>query len=355
MDVFALRERVVNDYKSYIESFVRIRDKRINGFVQEQFSSGMLWPDPILQLNPAYENGPTLDDLAAKGVILPGTAKFFRRSDGGPIRLYKHQHEAIEIARKNEPYVVTTGTGSGKSLTYLIPIYDHILRTNPEKHQVRAIIVYPMNALINSQLKALQDYEKNAGGSLVRFERYTGQEKQDKRDQILNDPPHILLTNYVMLEYMLLRPAERHLTSKATAHLEFLVLDELHTYRGRQGADVAMLLRRLRERTGNPHLIHIGTSATMATEGKRDDRRRAVAKVATKLFGSEVKPENVVDETLRPAIQAECLPERVHCKRRLKQECLKTPQVFAITRWPRGLKRHLASRCRTEGSCGARP
>src|SRR4029077_6780524 len=305
MDVFALRERVVNDYKSYIESFVRIRDKRIDGFVQEQFSSGMLWPDPILQLNPAYENGPTLDDLAAQGEILPGTAKFFRRADGGPIRLYKHQHEAIEIARKGTPYVVTTGTGSGKSLTYLIPIYDHILRTNPEKHQVRAIIVYPMNALINSQLKALQDYEKTAGGSLVRYERYTGQEKQDKRDQILNDPPHILLTNYVMLEYMLLRPAERILTSKATAHLEFLVLDELHTYRGRQGADVAMLLRRLRERTGNPNLVHVGTSATMATEGKRDDRRRAVARVATKLFGSEVKPVNVVDETLRPAIQAE--------------------------------------------------
>ena len=169
MDVFALRERVVSDYKSYIESFVRIRDSRINGFVQEQFSSGMLWPDPILQLNPAYENGPTLDDLAAKGTILPGTAKFFRRSDGGPIRLYRHQDEAIEIARKNEPYVVTTGTGSGKSLTYLIPIYDHILRTNPEKHQVRAIIIYPMNALINSQLKALQDYEKIAGGSLVRL------------------------------------------------------------------------------------------------------------------------------------------------------------------------------------------
>ena len=305
MDVFALRERVVSDYKNYIESFVRIRDKRIDGFVHEQFASGTLWPDPILQLNPAYEPGPTLDDLAAKGVILSGTAKFFRRSDGGPIRLYKHQDEAIEIARKNEPYVVTTGTGSGKSLTYLIPIYDHILRTNPEKHQVRAIIIYPMNALINSQLKALQDYEKNAGGSVVRFERYTGQEKQDKRDQILNDPPHILLTNYVMLEYMLLRPAERHLTSKATAHLEFLVLDELHTYRGRQGADVAMLLRRLRERTGNPNLLHVGTSATMATEGKRDDRRRAVAAVATKLFGSELKPENIVDETLRPAIQAE--------------------------------------------------
>src|SRR5947208_818348 len=84
MDVFALRERVVNDYKNYIESFVRIRDKRIDGFVHEQFSSGALWPDPILQLNPAYEPGPTLDDLAAKGLILPETAKFFRRTDGGP-------------------------------------------------------------------------------------------------------------------------------------------------------------------------------------------------------------------------------------------------------------------------------
>jgi ATP-dependent helicase YprA (DUF1998 family) len=303
MDVFALRERVVNDYKNYIESFVRIRDKQIDEFVHQQFASGALWPDPILQLNPAYEPGPTLDDLAAQGAILQDTAKFFRRADSGPIRLYKHQHEAIEIARKGEPYVVTTGTGSGKSLTYLIPIYDHILRNNPEKHQVRAIIVYPMNALINSQLKALQDYEESARGSLVRFERYTGQEKQEKREQILSDPPHILLTNYVMLEYMMLRPVERHLTSKATTHLEFLVLDELHTYRGRQGADVAMLLRRLRERTGNPNLLHIGTSATMATEGRREDRRRAVGAVATKLFGSELKPENVVDETLRPAIQ----------------------------------------------------
>jgi len=305
MDVFALRDRVVDDYKRYIESFVRIRDKRIDQFVRHQFDSGALWPDPILQLNPAYEPGPTLDELAAQGVLTAGTARFFRKHDGGALRLYKHQQEAFEIARRQEPYVVTTGTGSGKSLTYLVPIYDHILRTNPEKHQVRAIIVYPMNALINSQLLALEQYEKMAGGSTVRFARYTGQEKPDDRQRILDDPPHILLTNYVMLEYMLLRPAERQLTARATANLEYLVLDELHTYRGRQGADIAMLLRRLRERAGNPKLLHIGTSATMVTEGKRQDRRKVVAAVATKLFGSELKPENVVDETLQRAIQAE--------------------------------------------------
>jgi ATP-dependent helicase YprA (DUF1998 family) len=303
MDVFALREKVVSDYRHYIESFVRINDERINSFVEEQFETGALWPDAILQLNPAYEPGPTLDELAATGGILKSTADFFRGPGGKPLRLYRHQQEAIEIARRWESYVVTTGTGSGKSLTYLIPIVDHVLRTQPEKHRVRAIIVYPMNALINSQQRALEAYAAANPGVPIRFDRYTGQEKEEARQRILDDPPHILLTNYVMLEYMMLRPTERVFTDAATANLEFLVLDELHTYRGRQGADVAMLMRRLRERSGNPKLLNIGTSATVAGGNKRDDRRRAAAEVATKLFGTTVPPENVVDETLRRAIQ----------------------------------------------------
>lgn len=309
MDVFALRDRVVDDYKRYIESFVRIRDERIESFVREEFKSGVLWPDPILQLNPAYEAGPTLDELVAKGVLQPDTAKFFRKYDGTPLKLYRHQEQAIEVARRGEPFVVTTGTGSGKSLAYLVPIYDHILRHQPEKKGVRAIIVYPMNALINSQFDALKHYRDNFyPDSPVRFDRYTAQEGNEARQRIQDEQPHILLTNYVMLEYMLLRVTERVFTDAATANLQFLVLDELHTYRGRQGADVAMLLRRLRERSGNPKLLHIGTSATMSTEGKRDARRAAVAAVASKLFGSEVKPENVVDETLQHAIQTAIPP-----------------------------------------------
>jgi len=88
MDVFALRNRVVADYKSYIESFVRIRDGQIDQFVRDKFASGALWPDPILQLNPAYESGGTLDELANLGIVQPGTAKYFRKFDGGPLRLY---------------------------------------------------------------------------------------------------------------------------------------------------------------------------------------------------------------------------------------------------------------------------
>jgi ATP-dependent helicase YprA (DUF1998 family) len=306
MDIFALRDKIVSDYKQYIESFIRIRDERIDGFVQDELKRGALWPEAILQLNPAYEPGRTLDELAAQGVILPETAQFFRLRDGRGIRLFHHQDEAIQIASRWESFVVTTGTGSGKSLTYLVPIYDYIARNQPEKHSVRAIIVYPMNALINSQHEALKAYATQARGSVVRFDKYTGQERDEQRQRIQDDPPHILLTNYVMLEYMLLRPAERHFTDRATANLEFLVLDELHTYRGRQGADVAMLVRRVRERAGNPRMLHIGTSATMVTVGTRAERKAAAAEVATKLFGVEVKPENVVDETLRRAINVPC-------------------------------------------------
>jgi hypothetical protein len=326
MDVFALREKVVSDYRQYIESFVRINDERVNSFVQEQFEAGALWPDAILQLNPAYEPGPTLDELAAKGVTLKATADFFRGRDDKPLRLYRHQQEAIEIGQRWMSYVVTTGTGSGKSLTYLIPIVDYVLRNQPEKRRVRAIIVYPMNALINSQHNALQEYANRNPGIPIRFAQYTGQVKDEARQQILDNPPHILLTNYVMLEYMMLRPEEHVLTETATGNLQFLVLDELHTYRGRQGADVAMLMRRLRERSGNSKLLNIGTSATVASGGKREDRRRAAAEVATKLFGTPIPPQHVVDETLRRSIQVPAPEGGAELRREAEQS---TPSELA--------------------------
>ncbi|HEY3282617.1 MAG TPA: DEAD/DEAH box helicase [Armatimonadota bacterium] len=303
MDVFGLREQVVDEYRGYVESFLRIWDGRIGQVVTDALDGGALWPEAILQLNPAYEPGPSLRELTKQGRLCPQSERFFMRNDGSPLQLYRHQAEALEIAQRREPYVVTTGTGSGKSLTYLLPIYDHIAQTNPKEARTRALIVYPMNALINSQYESLQRYAQGYPDSPVRFGRYTGQEKDEDRKRIQDSPPHILLTNYVMLEYMLLRAAERVFTSKATANLEFLVLDELHTYRGRQGADVAMLVRRLRERCGNPKLQCIGTSATLASEGTRDQRRATVAEVAGKVFGVTVPPANVVDETLRRTVR----------------------------------------------------
>lgn len=295
LDVFNLRERVVGEYQDYVESFVNILDPRLDRFVRDTLREGELWPDATLQLNPAYVSGPTLSELANTGAISRETARFF----GGNLRLHRHQEEALAVAAKREPYLVSTGTGSGKSLTYLLPLIDHVLRNQPERHSVRAVIVYPMNALINSQIDALERFrDTNWPDTPLRFARYTGQENNEARQAILNDPPHLLLTNYVMLEYMLVRPYERALLQQTTRDLRFLVLDELHVYRGRQGADVSMLLRRVRQKAAQ-NLQLIGTSATIASGGNREERRSRIAQVGTTLFGVPVPAENVIDETLR--------------------------------------------------------
>ena len=143
---------------------------------------------------------------------------------------------------------------------------------------MQAIIVYPMNALANSQLGELEKflnlgYPDNKGP--VRFRRYTGQESELEREEIIASPPDILLTNYVMLEYILTRPRERDTLVKAAQGLRFLVLDELHTYRGRQGADVALLVRRVRNALDADDMQCVGTSATVAGVGTFAEQQAA--------------------------------------------------------------------------------
>lgn len=317
MSIFKLSESIIQDYSNYVYSFINISDTRIRKFVEEQLrEKNKLWPEPLVQLNPSYELADTVRDLCLRGSLHPLCEKiFFDSKQNQSVRLYRHQQEAIEIALKGEPFVVTSGTGSGKSLCYFIPIFNSILNNNPQDTKVRAIVVYPMNALVNSQFNALeeisQSFQKRTGNSLpVKFAKYTGQEGEEQRRIIQKDPPHILLTNYVMLELMLLRPEERLFVDRTTAGLEFLVFDELHTYRGRQGADVAMLIRRLRERSGNPDLLCIGTSATMvAKEGiEAHERRKVVAEFAGKLFGIDINPSNIVEEKISPTTNALDMP-----------------------------------------------
>lgn len=302
LNIFAQRDRIINEYRSYIESFLKISDPRLKEFVEQELNEGHLWTPPLLQLTPAYKNGRSTDQLIASGILHPDCAKYFcfedQQKQKHPFQFRYHQEQAFEIAHRQENYVVTTGTGSGKSLTYIVPIFDDLIR-NPNQTGVRAILVYPMNALINSQEEELKKFLKNVPDTHIRVEKYTGQESQAQKIAIQNDPPQILLTNYVMLELMLSRTHEAKFVQ--SQNLKFLVLDELHTYRGRQGADVAMLIRKLKQRCGQ-RLIYIGTSATMSTQGDRHDIRKTIADVASKLFGSEVKPNHVIDETLKRSI-----------------------------------------------------
>ena len=303
MDVFELQSGLIKDYRSYIESFITIRDEDIRKKVDEHLSNGHLWPDPLVQLNPAFEQGKTIENLVDEGILNNLCRKIFRfksepDSAGRTMRLHKHQEEAIRIAEGRNNYILTTGTGSGKSLTYIIPIVNRILKEGSGKG-IKAIIVYPMNALANSQKEELNKFLETGfpEGPPVTYARYTGQESQEERDKIKLNPPDILLTNYVMLELILTRPFDKKLIEHGQG-LQFLVLDELHTYRGRQGADVAMLNRRIRETFKAPNLQCIGTSATMATGGKFADQQREIARVAAKLFGSEVKEEHIIGESL---------------------------------------------------------
>jgi ATP-dependent helicase YprA (DUF1998 family) len=162
-----------------------------------------------------------------------------------------------------------------------------------------------MNALVNSQLQALEKlksgYEQRTGRPFpVSFARYTGETADEVRNTMRGHPPQILLTNYVMAELMLVRPEDQQFLDHAGGGLRFLVFDELHTYRGRQGADVAMLIRRLKERCAAPDLVHVGTSATMVSNRNAtpEQRRQAVADFAERLFGHHLGTDQIIEETL---------------------------------------------------------
>ncbi|MEY8040051.1 DEAD/DEAH box helicase [Saccharopolyspora cebuensis] len=316
MDVFQVHQQLITDYRGFTSGFSQVRDERVRQHVDDRMRSGDQWPDPYLSLNPNFEAGGSIDDLVREDLLHPDCSRVFRISKDEPtgfggydLTLHQHQREAIEVARGGASYVLTTGTGSGKSLSYIVPIVDSVLRERAAgtyRPGVKAIIVYPMNALANSQRFELEKFLQRGfgeGEAPVSFARYTGQDRE--RAAILADPPDILLTNYVMLELVLTRPEEREPLVLAAQDLRFLVLDELHTYRGRQGADVAMLVRRLREACASPSLQVVGTSATMTTEGSESDRRRKVAEVATGLFGVPVAAAHVIGETLRRATTAD--------------------------------------------------
>jgi Lhr-like helicase len=306
MDAFEVHRRLISDYQQFTEGFVDIQDSGIRDSVEDQSARGAQWPAPWLSLNPSFESGGRIDELTRGGVLHPECERIFRekqdQEDVGKasITLHRHQREAIEVARSRRSYALTTGTGSGKSLSYIVPIVDRVLREGSGRG-VRGIVVYPMNALANSQVEELRKFLSFGYGGKppVTFERYTGQENAAEHARILEDPPDILLTNYVMLELLLTRPEERERLVSAAAGLQFLVLDELHTYRGRQGADVALLVRRVRDACqAHESLQCVGTSATMSSGGTVEKQREDVADVASRIFGTAVAPQDVIVETL---------------------------------------------------------
>lgn len=267
---------------------------------------------PFVETLPDFEKGASLEALRSEGVLAPAWSAF---AENAPFvwrrPLHAHQEAAI---RRPENYLVATGTGSGKTESFLYPLINDILE-HGDLHRpgVRAILVYPLNALANDQLNRIaQLLFRDIGDPGITLGRYTGQVKAQatreqevsrlrsspsfidafgdeadvpgnwllSRSEMRNRPPHILLTNYAMLEHILLLPTNRPLLSGAS--LRWIVLDEIHTYAGAQAIEVSFLLRRLKAHLGVPdgQVRCVGTSASL------DPGRKAeLSDFASRLFG----------------------------------------------------------------------
>lgn len=296
-NMFNLHSDILSDYKQFVSSFINISDEQISKIVEEEIQAGKFWPEPLIQFNPSFEILGPMTDFSGTGKLLhPDMVHILRGYN-----LFKHQVEAISLGIQSRDFVLTSGTGSGKSLAYLGTIFDYLLKREKVKG-IKAVIVYPMNALINSQSDALKAYSKTFESSTGRefpitYAQYTGQEDEVQRTRVRDELPDIILTNYMMLELLLTRPQEISIRDSIFDNLRFLVFDELHTYRGRQGADVAMLIRRIKAQTTN-NVVCIGTSATMVSGGTRSEQADQVAKVATGIFGTKFIREQIVMESL---------------------------------------------------------
>jgi hypothetical protein len=318
MNILAFHQQVLENYRSYIKSFINIKDRAILQFVEKKIDEGKLWPEPLVQFNPTFEIGRPIGDLN----LHPELQRLFAKRP-----LYRHQEEAILLGAAGKEFVVTSGTGSGKSLTYIATIFNHILNECfATDGKVQAVVVYPMNALINSQNEEIKKYEisyleqfgsvdkegktndqiikelneKTGRAFPITYAQYTGQEDDAARRKIQENKPHILLTNYMMLELIMTRGGEDvELRQNILEGMRYLVFDELHTYRGRQGSDVSMLIRRIRAAAAK-EVLTIGTSATMVSADHTTllEQRREVANVASKIFASTFTPDQIISEYL---------------------------------------------------------
>jgi hypothetical protein len=279
--------------------------------LRDQFRQALLRPDRLFRGPYLHGLAPYVRDVSVKDLIerkiLPPEVRRLPLLEPLTRPLYRHQARAIERVRAGHNIVVSSGTGSGKTLTFLTPILAEILQ-NPEPG-VHALLLYPMNALVNDQLKNLRRILR--GVPEVSFGRYinihvTPDRKKDgrrlhpeapanevvSRDVFRTDPPHILVTNYAMLEYLLLRVDDSPLFR---GPWRFIVVDEAHTYAGAKGSEVALLLRRLRSRVKQPGEPLPQCVATSATLGIADSKRRQeVLEFARNLFDASFAEEDLI-------------------------------------------------------------
>ena len=317
-------------YRQYLRSLNVMNDPSMNALYAEQLESEVLVKGPFLEGTLPFASSESLASLVREGVLARDFLQINQDVLPANRPIYAHQERAIrKVVSNRRNLVVATGTGSGKTESFLIPLLNMLFTEDAQKRKsagVRALLLYPMNALANDQLKRLRALLKFT--PQITFGRYTGETEQSdekareqfrrenpgekplpnerlSRDSMRNSPPDILITNYAMLEYLLLRPEDTvFFDAESAKHWSMIVLDEVHTYNGALGVEISMLLRRVKQRiNAKPGQLRcIGTSATIGSLDERVD----VARFAETLFG---EPFDWDDNN--PALQDVVTGERV--------------------------------------------
>ncbi len=270
-------DEIKRSFIDYITTSFRISDEEYAGMLRQELEKeGYISKGPYIDISGSYKTGASLSDMMKTGdasnlfhELEPIAEKDRELKLDRP--LYLHQEAALKKANAGRNLVVTTGTGSGKTECFLIPVINALLREKEHgtlDHAVRAIVIYPMNALANDQIKRMRKLLAHYPD--ITFGLYNGNTRHEEekakadykkangidkkplvnemisREKMQEQPPHILITNYSMLEYMMLRPKDDKEFSGAK--LKFIILDEAHIYKGTTGMETAMLMRRLRAR-----------------------------------------------------------------------------------------------------------
>lgn len=343
LDPLETSRRIASSYRRYLLSSFSPRRADLQREMERALDNDFrLSKGPFLQASAPFVTGASVSDLVAEGVLSKGFRRLTPASFPIERPLYVHQEQAIRRSVSGRNLVVATGTGSGKTEGFLIPIVDHLLREAESgalgEPGVRALLLYPMNALANDQVKRLRTLLADLPE--ITFGRYVGETPPESaraeeafvarfpgeprlpnellsRERMQEAPPHILLTNYAMLEYLLLRPADSALFDGAKGgHWQFLVLDEAHVYNGAQGTEVAMLLRRVRDRVVRCERGRLRCFATSATLGRGEQDYPQLVRFATDLFdenfeweSADIDRRDVVGAVRKPLVQGEATHE----------------------------------------------
>jgi ATP-dependent helicase YprA (DUF1998 family) len=320
IDPIKVTQNIREGYIRYLTSTFHLRDEKLRNKFRQEVENFSFTNGPILEATPPFKRGCYLRDLIREGLLSDKLERFiFDAMDylrNNP--LYLHQEKAIRKILKGRNVVIASGTSSGKTECFLIPIYNHLLREYEEGKLtpgVRALLLYPMNALANDQLRKLRRIarvmEEKIPEVKITFGRYVGDTPETKkqglekfklmnpkeepvksellsREEMRENPPHILITNYAMLEYLLLRPKDSPFFDGEYARSwKFLVLDEAHIYSGATGIEMAMLIRRLKDRVCKNMEGDLQCIAASATLVREEEDFGKVADFATKLFGEK--------------------------------------------------------------------